>query len=162
MCLTNSPIDGFQLLHAVYSVERFLSNFQKRGCDFDVVFFRNLRDLCVPYQSSFEYKYQLARTVFIKHLQRHAQKGANNGARASVLEFDSLSSTEFEEYLQGLPIHFVLCHDGVESDNVKDTIALRYTIRRLISRGKNVAVINALKWKSSKVNSIPLCANSRY
>ncbi|KAM0461154.1 hypothetical protein ACHAPV_004468 [Trichoderma viride] len=152
-CLEESPAnfqDGFQLLHAVYYVERFLSNFQKRGCDFDVVFFRNLRDLCVPYQSGFEYKYQLARTVIIKHLQRHAQKCADHGARASVLEFDSLSSTEFEEYLQGLPIHFVLCHDGVESDDVKDTVALRYTIRRLISRGKNVAVINALEWKSSK------------
>lgn len=110
----------------------------------------------MPYQSGFEYKYQLARTVIIKHLQRHAQKCADNGARASVLEFDSLSSAEFEEYLQGLPIHFVLCHDGVESDDVKDTVALRYTIHRLISRGKNVAVINALEWKSSKVRLISL------
>lgn len=149
-------LDGFQLLHAVYTVERFLSNFQKRGCDFDVVFFRNSRDLCVPYQSGFEYKYQYARTVIIRHLQRHAQKCADKGARASVLEFGSLSSTEFEEYLQGLPIHFVLCHDGVESDDVKDTIALRNTIRCLISRGKNVAVINSLEWKSSKVRSFSL------
>ncbi|EHK45054.1 hypothetical protein TRIATDRAFT_292633 [Trichoderma atroviride IMI 206040] len=84
-CLEESPAnfqDGFQLLHAVYFVERFLSNFQKRGCDFDIVFFRNLRDLY--------------------------------------------------------------------------TVALRYTIRRLISRGKNVAVINALEWKSSKVRLISL------
>lgn len=72
------------------------------------------------------------------------------------MEFDSLSSADFEEYLQGLPIHFVLCHDGVESDDVKDTIALRYTIRRLISRGKNVAIINGLEWKSSKVRLIYL------
>ncbi|KAL7923614.1 hypothetical protein ACQKWADRAFT_325792 [Trichoderma austrokoningii] len=161
-CLEESPVnfqDGFQLLHAVYIVERFLSNFQKRGCDFDVVFFRDLRDLCVPYQSGFEYKYQYARTVIIKHLQRHAQKCADNGARASVLEFDSIVSAEFKEYLQGLPIHFVLCHDGVEADDVKDTIALRKTIRQLISRGKNVAVINALEWKSSKAYA-PLLSRS--
>lgn len=73
------------------------------------------------------------------------------GARSSVLEFNSFSSKEFHDYLEGLPIHFVLCHDGVESEDVKDTTILRYLIRRLISLGKNVAIINSLKWKSSKV-----------
>ncbi|KAL9476551.1 hypothetical protein ACSS6W_006392 [Trichoderma asperelloides] len=160
-CLEESPAnfqDGFQLLHAVYFVEKFLSNLQRRGCDFDVVFFRNLRDLCVPYNSGWEYKYQLARTIIIKHLQRHAQKCAKNGARASVLEFDSPFGKEFAEYLNGLPIHFVLCHDGVEYQ-VKDTTVLRYLIRYLISKGKNVAVINALQWKSSKAYA-PLLSRS--
>lgn len=73
------------------------------------------------------------------------------GARSSVLEFSSFSSKEFHDYLEGLPIHFVLCHDGVESEDVKDTTILRYFIRRLISLGRNVAIINSLKWKSSKV-----------
>ncbi|RFU74346.1 dead deah box helicase [Trichoderma arundinaceum] len=153
-CLEESPADfqdGFQLLHAVYLVERFLSSFQKRGCDFDVVFFRDLRDLCVPHLSGYEYKYQFARTVIIKHLQRHAKECARKGARASILEFESLSSPEFSDYLRGLPIHFVLCHDGVESTNVKDTTILRHIIRLLISRDKNVAIINSLQWKSSKV-----------
>ncbi|PTB69676.1 P-loop containing nucleoside triphosphate hydrolase protein [Trichoderma citrinoviride] len=152
-CLEESPPDfqdGFQLLHAVYVVERFLSNLQKRGCDFDIVFFRDLRDLCVPHLSGFEYKYQYARTVIIKHLQRHAEECARNGARASVLEFDSVESQGFHEYLEGLPTHFVLCHDGVESEDVKDTIILRNLIRSLLWRGKNVAIINALEWKSSK------------
>ncbi|TFB04273.1 hypothetical protein CCMA1212_003805 [Trichoderma ghanense] len=152
-CLEKSPPDfqeGFQLLHAVYVVERFLSNLQKRGCDFDVVFFRDLRDLCVPHLSGFEYKYQYARTVIIKHLQRHAEELARGGARASVLEFESVDSPAFDEYLEGLPIHFVLCHDGVESEDVKDTIILRNLICSLLWRGKNVAIINALEWKSSK------------
>ncbi|KAL6875303.1 P-loop containing nucleoside triphosphate hydrolase protein [Trichoderma longibrachiatum] len=152
-CLEESPPDfqeGFQLLHAVYVVERFLSNLQKRGCDFDVVFFRNLRDLCVPRHSGSEYKYQFARTVIIKHLQRHAEERARNGARASVLEFESVDSQEFDQYLEGLPIHFVLCHDGLEVEGVKDTIILRNLIRSLLWRGKNVAIINHLEWKSSK------------
>ncbi|KAL6878867.1 P-loop containing nucleoside triphosphate hydrolase protein [Trichoderma novae-zelandiae] len=152
-CLEESPPDfqeGFQLLHAVYVVERFLGNLQKRGCDFDVVFFKDLRDVCVPHLSGFEYKYQYARTVIIKHLQRHAEGRARSGARASVLEFESVDSQEFDEYLEGLPIHFVLCHDGVESEHVKDSIVLRNLIRSLIWRGKNVAIINALEWKSSK------------
>ncbi|PTB58077.1 hypothetical protein M431DRAFT_492319 [Trichoderma harzianum CBS 226.95] len=78
-CLEESPADfqdGFQLLHAVYFVERFLSNLQKRGCDFDIVFFRDLRDVY--------------------------------------------------------------------------TTILRFFIRRLISMGKNVAIVNSLNWKSSK------------
>ncbi|KAL7945665.1 P-loop containing nucleoside triphosphate hydrolase protein [Trichoderma barbatum] len=161
-CLEESPADfqdGFQLLHAVYLVERFLSNLQKRGCDFDVVFFRDLRDLCVPHLSGFEYKYQYARTVIIKHLQRHAIERAKTGSRSSVLEFDSFLSQEFSDYLKGLPIHFILCHDGVESDNVNDTTILRYFIRSLISLGKNVAIINSLKWKSSKAYA-PLISRS--
>ena len=107
----------------------------------------------MPHLSGFEYKYQYARTVIIKHLQRHAEECARNGARASVLEFDSVESQGFHEYLEGLPIHFVLCHDGVESEDVKDTIILRNLIRSLLWRGKNVAIINALEWKSSKVTS---------
>ncbi|KKO98266.1 DEAD/DEAH box helicase [Trichoderma harzianum] len=162
-CLEESPADfqdGFQLLHAVYFVERFLSNLQKRGCDFDIVFFRDLRDVCVPHLSGFEYKYQYARTVIIKHLQRHTMECANKtGARSSVLEFSSFSSKEFHDYLKGLPIHFVLCHDGAESEDVKDTTILRYFIRRLISMGKNVAIINSLKWKSSKAYA-PLLSKS--
>ncbi|KAL7824020.1 hypothetical protein V8C26DRAFT_384619 [Trichoderma gracile] len=152
-CLEESPPDfqeGFQLLHAVYVVERFLSNLQKRGCDFDVVFFRDLRDVCVPHLSGHAYKYQYARTVIIKHLQRHAEERARNGARASVLEFESFDSEGFNQYLEGLPIHFVLCHEGIESEDVKDTIVLRNMIRSLLCRGKNVAIINALEWKSSK------------
>ncbi|KAL7801815.1 hypothetical protein V8C43DRAFT_324722 [Trichoderma afarasin] len=162
-CLEESPADfqdGFQLLHAVYFVERFLSNLQNRGCDFDIVFFRDLRDVCVPHLSGFEYKYQYARTVIIKHLQRHTMECAKTtGARSSVLEFNSFSSKEFNEYLKGLPIHFVLCHDGVESEDVKDTTILRYFIRRLISMGKNAAIINSLKWKSSKAYA-PLLSKS--
>jgi hypothetical protein len=31
--------DGFQLLHAVYVVERFLENLVKRHCQFHIAFF---------------------------------------------------------------------------------------------------------------------------
>ncbi|KAL7793524.1 P-loop containing nucleoside triphosphate hydrolase protein [Trichoderma ceciliae] len=161
-CLEESPAnfqDGFQLLHAVYIVEIFLSNLQKRGCDFDIVFFRDLRDLCIPHLSGFEYKYQYARTIIIKHLQRHAQECAKNGARASVLESESVQSRKFGQYLRSLPIHFVLCHDGIELDDSRDTTMLRHMIFLLVSRGKNVAIINALQWKSSKAYA-PLLSRS--
>jgi hypothetical protein len=35
-------IDGFQLLHSVYVVERFLENLTKRHCQFHIAFFEGL------------------------------------------------------------------------------------------------------------------------
>ena len=36
-----TSIDGFQLLHAVYIVERFLENLVKRHCQFHIAFFES-------------------------------------------------------------------------------------------------------------------------
>ena len=37
--LLRLEIDGFQLLHAVYAVEKYLDNLVSRGCKFSIVFF---------------------------------------------------------------------------------------------------------------------------
>ena len=37
--LLRLDIDGFQLLHAVYAVEKYLNNLVSRGCKFSIVFF---------------------------------------------------------------------------------------------------------------------------
>ena len=39
--------EGFQLLHAVHSVEKFLSELKRRDCNFDVLFFKDHENLCV-------------------------------------------------------------------------------------------------------------------
>ncbi|KAK5987164.1 putative helicase [Cladobotryum mycophilum] len=154
----NTETDGFQILHAVYAVERFLSNLHKRGCDFDIVFFRNLRHLCVASADENPHKYHLARAIIIQHLTRYAQSSAKGGTRASVLEFESPRSEDFIRYLKPLPIHFILCHEGDDEDDM-DTTLLRYMIYEFVARGKNVAVINSLEWKSSKVFA-PLISRS--
>lgn len=40
--------DGFQLLHAVYVVERFLENLVKRHCNFHIAFFEGMCFLSPP------------------------------------------------------------------------------------------------------------------
>lgn len=43
-------LDGFQLLHAVYVVERFLENLVKRKCNFHIVFFESELLTCILVQ----------------------------------------------------------------------------------------------------------------
>ena len=145
------PPDGFQLLHAVYAVELFLSNLSKRRCHFDIIFFSDLKHLCAPEDCSTSnaYKYQLARSVLIRHLSNQVSDSSDN-FRPEVLEFESPEDSDFTEYLRTHAIQFFFCNEG-EDSNHDDTVILRHLIYQLISWGKNVALINSVEWKSSKV-----------
>lgn len=150
--LANQSIDGFQLLHAVYAVEHFLSNLYQRGCNFDIIFFSDLKDTCVPAGCApgNVYKYQLARSLLIRHLSRAAPKELG-GVQPSVHEFESPEDSDFEDYMHDHALHFILCHEGDDREK-EDTILLRQMIYEFISGGKNVAIINYVEWKSSKVS----------
>ncbi|KAK7398202.1 hypothetical protein QQX98_012421 [Neonectria punicea] len=147
-CVKQSRVDfhdGFQLLHAVFAVEKFLDDLQKRGCNFDVLFFRDLDFVCVPEGAAAAdaYKYHLARTVVIQHLSR-------SNIRSEVHEFDSFESPYFKEYLSNHTLHFMLCHDGDENEGSK-TIQLRHLIWKFSKSGRHVALINHITWQTSKV-----------
>lgn len=76
-CFSDAQLDfdpDFQLLHAVWLVERYLSNLSRRGCFFDVVFFDRHADSCVPPSAKSSSKYLLARAAIIKHLKNHADQ----------------------------------------------------------------------------------------
>ncbi|CAM1501134.1 Fc.00g102960.m01.CDS01 [Cosmosporella sp. VM-42] len=157
-CLPQSKVDfhdGFQLLHAVYAVEEFLENLRKRGCNFDVVFFNDLKDACVPagVREEDAYKYYLTRTILIQHLAR-----AN--LDSEILEFDSFESNGFAEYLSSHAIHFVFCNEGEGDDEGPQIVQLRHLIRKFFSRGTNVAIINSTVWKSSRV-FVPMLSGAR-
>lgn len=139
-------------MHAVYAVENFLSNLYQRGCNFDVVFFQDLKDLCVPPGTSPDnvHKYQLARTVIIRHLARSAPSTSQDGNPQAILEFESLESSEFEDYFRTHPVHFLFCHEGEDDEN-DDTVQLRHLIYKFISGGTSVASVNSVEWRSSKV-----------
>lgn len=138
-------------MHAVFAVEQFLSNLVKRGCNFDIIFFSDLKELCVPPESSKNaYKFQLVRSILIKHLGRSVPD-LIDGARPQVLEFESPDDSEFVGYLQTRAIHFFLCHEGGNRDEVS-TLRLLDLIHNLAAKRKNVAVINAIEFKSSKVS----------
>ncbi|KAM5352390.1 hypothetical protein ACJ41O_005113 [Fusarium nematophilum] len=155
-CLVEAMVDfdeGFQLLHAIHAVEKFLSDLKKRDCNFEVIFFRDLENACVPegvYWTR-EDKSHLTRRILIQHLTR-------SDLDFNVLEFDSFDSNDCRVYLATHPIHFMLCHEA-EGGWAKEAIPLRYLIWRLIDSGRSVGLINSIAWKSSKV-FVPLLSGS--
>ncbi|KAL6921861.1 hypothetical protein FSHL1_005829 [Fusarium sambucinum] len=148
-CLAEAKVDldkGFQLLHAVHAVEKLLSELKRRDCNFDVLFFRDHENLCVPQQavsSTKGAKHRLTRRILIQHFIK-----SNLDFR--IIEFDSLESNECQNYLSAHGVHFILCDDGRASTTDQAT-HLQYLIWKVMASGRHVAIINSITWKSSKV-----------
>ncbi|MCJ1475667.1 hypothetical protein MMC13_004330 [Lambiella insularis] len=155
--------DGFQLLHAVYAVEHFLEALVRRMCNFHIVFFSDHEDLCIPPQI-FPRKnlYMLARSVIIRHLKSHLPE---SHPEIKVLNFSSVHEALFQEFLESSGVYFIMCHDGAHA-HVKSKVnnsasstcngdwqrlAFRRMIGRFISLGFNVALINGLEIRDTKV-----------
>ncbi len=173
-CFSNPLLDldpGFQLLHAVYLVEKYLYNLLKRECNFDVIFFDNHKDTCVPLSAgpTNHSRCLLARTIIIKHLREAAQH-----TTAAFNYFQSLEDPAFAEYLHSSACYFALCSDGatykykksktlnLQSHAVSDDIdnvdakerrvELRSIIHLLLhKKGLDVALLNGLTLQDSKV-----------
>lgn len=98
--------DGFQLLHAIFLVERYLQRLIERKCNLKIVFFNHHSRLCIPPHASFtnEPKYLLAREVAIRHLRQTTQ--------LDIQEFARLLDGDFKQYLDENDVYCFLCHDG--------------------------------------------------
>ncbi|KAJ4265390.1 hypothetical protein NW762_004678 [Fusarium torreyae] len=157
-CLAEAKVDfdgGFQLLHAIHATEKVLSELKKRDCNFDVVFFRDLEDLCVPKEvvgSTKAAKYYLTRRILIHHLVK-------SKLDFQILELDSFDSEECQSYLSSHAVHFMLCDDGRTGDT-EQAIRLQHLIWKVITSGRNAALINSIACKSSKV-FMPLLSGTK-
>ncbi|KAF5608666.1 dead deah box helicase [Fusarium pseudoanthophilum] len=157
-CLIEARVDfekGFQLLHAIQAVEKFLVDLKTRDCNFDLVFFRDFENVCTSQGSAgskHPYKFKLARRILIQHLTRGV-------VDFKILEFDSFESQECRMYLANNAIHFMLCDDG-RGTSLDQSVRLQHLIWKVISSGRNVAIINSISWKSSKV-FMPLLSGSK-
>jgi hypothetical protein len=111
--------DGYQLLHAVYCVEQFLTNLKRRKCNFHLVFFDSHGALCVPANCPYRIRsrYFLARYAVIRHLQQNLSPESG----ILVKTFASPFEPDFAEYIHDAGVYFAMCHDG--SLAVKDTDA---------------------------------------
>ena len=115
-------------------------------------------ELCIPPGSPAKHRsrYLLARAVIKRHLAFHLPS-----ALPSVLvnTFPSLESREFKEYLHVSPIHFIMAHDGANKKTETTTtdsdrcakILLRAMIRYFNTHNLNVALINQIEFRDSKV-----------
>lgn len=161
--------EGFQLLHAIYTIEYFLQGLVQRKCNFHIVFFDEHQEACIPRctSPSNRQKYLLARSVFIRHFQ------ANQSGSITLRMFKSIHDPDFERYLNASGVYFMLCHDGanpadlieelsprdddnvsklrVEAEEFVRKVMFRGMILSLINRGYNVALINGLEWMDTKV-----------
>ncbi|RYN78121.1 hypothetical protein AA0119_g13556, partial [Alternaria tenuissima] len=125
-CFSDPKLDfgnGFQLLHAVYIVEKFLQDLLSRRCRFQVVCFDQNEELCIPPNAGRTDwpKYALARSVIFRHLARNL----NSDERVILKRFTSFMDDEFVQYLNDSGTYFVMCHDGAMPDASRSHLALR-------------------------------------
>lgn len=172
-CFSDDRLDfdpGFQMLHAAYNVEHFLHHLAYRKCNFHIAFFENNKQLCVPPTANPRHaaKYYLTRAAIIRHLQVNLAKSHPDIA---VERFPSYVSTEFADYLEKVGPYFIMMHDGAlpterkskhihESKDLSEQgghrIQLRSMIVQFIQRGFNVALVNGLEWRDTKVMTMVL------
>ncbi|KAG6978564.1 putative helicase [Fusarium oxysporum f. sp. conglutinans] len=156
-CLIEARVDfdRFQLLHAIQAVEKFLVKLKNGGCNFDIVFFRGFENVCASEDSAgwkHPFKFKLARRILIQHLTRSI-------VDFKILEFDSFESQECTTYLTNNAIHFILCDDG-RGVGLEQTVRLQHLIWKVVNSGRNVAIINSILWRSSKI-FMPLLSGSK-
>ncbi|KAI1364578.1 hypothetical protein F5Y08DRAFT_204635 [Xylaria arbuscula] len=174
--ITASKVDynvGFQLLHAIFAVEAFLTNLKDRGCRFHVIFFDNQTQLCVPSTtpSRASYKYEMTRIILIQHLEHFANQASDQQDRVLAFSFPSVDSEQFRRHLAQYPAAFLLCHDGLTDlgELTPNSAMFQYMIHQFLHLRHSVALINGTEFRSSRVimpmittsSRIPFLATSR-
>ncbi|KAJ5902701.1 DEAD/DEAH box helicase [Penicillium taxi] len=113
-CFSNKKLDfapGFQLLHATYLVEKFLSQLYQRNCLFEIVFFSQNSQLCLPLATKANQydRYLLAREAIIQHLESISSRSAST---LTVRRFNTFQSKAFDEHFVSSGASLFVCHDG--------------------------------------------------
>ncbi|KAI4223032.1 MAG: hypothetical protein LQ349_007511 [Xanthoria aureola] len=163
--------DGFQLLHAVYAVERFLQGLLQRKCVFHLVFFETHKELCIPRATppASRNRYLLARAIIVRHLEVHLH--ASHPA-VKIYTFSSVLDPLFQDYLKASGAYFIMTHDGanpcppdqdpqlkgqesdiesIEREEFRRRVMFRSSIFAMIDQGYNIALIDGLEWMDTKI-----------
>ncbi|KAF2165304.1 hypothetical protein M409DRAFT_67177 [Zasmidium cellare ATCC 36951] len=179
-CFDDDKLDfttGLQILHAAYNVEHFLHHLAQRKCHFNLIFFDGNRELCVPALADQKNanKYFLARAAIVRHLQANLAKSHPD---ITVHTFTTHDSPEFVTYLEKTSPYFLMAHDGAravarqskflhgedddaKAEPTKQRVALREMVLSFVQRGFNVALVNGLEWRDTKVMTMVLETRKR-
>jgi superfamily II RNA helicase len=148
-CLETAQVDfqvGFQLLHAVHAVEKFLDDLKQRGCNFHLLWFDDTTDCAVPAGSSeHASKYQLTRTILVQHLQRDVH------SKQISFTFLSAASSEFCEYAAENALHFVIYKTAREQAQDGEHGSTMYLEGQLMCFGFALGFMETIEFRSSKV-----------
>lgn len=161
-CLCDRRIDfsqGFQLLHAVYQIERFIQSLKRRKCYFYVTFFEEHADLAIPGRAQ---KKDLAKWKFAREtLKRHLLETVNDQLEGEQLAygFEGLGDPRFKQFLEAKRPYFFMAHDGddVDEDEADESASvedwrLKQVVKTYMEMGYNVALINQVKFEDTKVS----------
>ncbi|KAJ2901623.1 hypothetical protein MKZ38_001643 [Zalerion maritima] len=129
--------DGLQLLHAVYLVEKLLSDLKRRHCSFVLVFFECHRQLCIPHHVNPEeeeqvQKYLMAREVVIKHLRANSMD-----SQLVIRCFPAYQDNDFLKFLDDCGAYFIMCHDGSNSSTGVEASAASQATAHEYMKGKS-------------------------
>jgi hypothetical protein len=131
-----------------------LAKLVARKCNFQIVFFDDHEQFCVPTSASPEsrFKYLLARAALIRHLKQNLPSAA---PKVLVKNFSSVDCKSFTNYLDSQGVYFVMCHDGSTQSKAQKA-GFRWMIHWFIEQGYNAALINSLEFLDTKVMSMVL------
>lgn len=122
--------------------------------------------MCVPSTSvgtANEWKYKFARSAIVAHL---LSVGAQDG---TVVSFEGHEDARFKRYLAKKRPYFAVAHDGMDiinSEHIaaedKESLraALLINLKKWLDLGFNVAIMNDIVFKDSKVRFLGYYLNS--
>jgi len=86
-----------------------LHGLKQRKCNFDIAFFDDHAELCIPSSAAHKdySKYSLARQIIFLHLRAHS-----NDVSLRVTNYTTLSSDDFQRYIEDSGMYFFMSHDG--------------------------------------------------
>lgn len=175
-CFSDPKLDyenGFQMLHACYLVENYLRHLKERKCNYHIAFFADHESISTPpwYPNRDSTKYKLTRAAIIRHLKVNL---ATAFPEIKVSVFPSMHDTAFTDYLHNSGMYFIMAHDAAipmhdvdktalkQQDVKHHQTVLRKMIITFIKHGYNVALINGLEWRDTKVMTMVLEGSRKF
>ncbi|TRM63126.1 hypothetical protein BD626DRAFT_495574 [Schizophyllum amplum] len=143
---------GFQTLHALYTLEKVLSEFVSRGCNFEIVFWEDNAPITVKAGSGafVTTSRRLARRI----LKHHCESVLN----IPVTTFQSVEDDGWVRYEHEKKPMFVLLNDGSainenESLAAERILSQRAAVLALQRSGLPIVLLNGIEFRDSKISS---------
>ncbi|KZT04532.1 P-loop containing nucleoside triphosphate hydrolase protein [Laetiporus sulphureus 93-53] len=149
LALGRADEPSFQVLHAIYSLERRLSEFKNRSATFEIAFWNENRHLTLQTGNT-EFVFMsrdLARVLLFKHLKR---------LDISVHTFKSLTDPEWRRYHRVHKPMFIMTNDGGMLDANSPRLAAeriltqRTFIFDVLAQGVSVSLLHGAEYRDSK------------
>ncbi|KAI0720199.1 P-loop containing nucleoside triphosphate hydrolase protein [Cerioporus squamosus] len=143
---------SFQIVHAVYMLERILHDIYKRSDSFEIVFWHERHFLTLQYGED-DYvscSRSLARTILFNHLKT---------LNIPVHTFIGLSDPAWKSYQKLKKPMFVMTNDGgVVEESSSEPAAARILLQRvflysLLAQGVSVTILHGAEYRDSKIMS---------